>query len=45
MIISEKELANINGGSKWVIGGVISVIVSFFIGTIDGYLRPLACNA
>ena len=45
MILSEKELSNIRGGSKWVIGGIVTTIVAFLIGGIDGYLRPLTCRS
>ena len=44
MILSENELSNINGGSKWVIGGIVSTFVAFLIGGLDGYLRPLICR-
>lgn len=44
-MITESELYNIKGGAiRWVIIGAIGVIVTFAIGLIDGYLRPLKCN-
>lgn len=41
--MSKEELQSINGGSIKVILGVCG-IVSFLIGVIDGYIRPLKCN-
>lgn len=40
--IENKELTKINGGGLglWALGA--SVV--FFIGVIDGYIRPLKCN-
>ena len=43
--MSNEELVNIKAGvSKTFIIGGISVVISFLIGVIDGYLRPLSCN-
>lgn len=44
MILSEKELSSISGGSKWVVGGIMSTIIAFLIGGLDGYFRPLSCK-
>lgn len=47
MNLTKEELSNINGGaiklalSKWFIGGGI---VTFVVGVISGYLRPLSCK-
>lgn len=48
MYLSDQELTNVNGGaiklaiSKYlVVGG----IATFFIGIINGYLRPLTCKS
>ena len=48
MNLEEQELKNIEGGAlllglgKWVIGGGL---VTFMIGAINGYLRPLTCGS
>lgn len=43
--MSNKELYEVKGGvSKTFIVGGVGVILSFLIGIIDGYLRPLSCN-
>ncbi len=42
--LKQKELKEINGGlSIWAIMGLIGGI-TFFIGVIDGFVRPLKCN-
>lgn len=43
-IINDIELNQIYGGSKVVVGGIIIGIITFIIGLIDGYMRPLSCN-
>ena len=43
--MSKEELTSIKGGiSKTIIAGAAGVIITFVIGLIDGYLRPLSCN-
>lgn len=42
--LDSKELCEINGGSKVVIGLAIVAGITFLIGVIDGYVRPLNCN-
>lgn len=43
--MSSEELFQINGGiSKGVILGGLAIAISFIVGVIDGYLRPLSCN-
>ena len=43
--MSNTELLSIKGGiSKTFVVGGVSVIISFLIGVLDGYLRPLSCN-
>lgn len=42
--MQKEELINIKGGSNWVALGIGSTLVSFLIGLVDGYLRPLKCN-
>lgn len=44
-MINNTELKEVEGGSsKWIIAGVAGGIISFVIGIVDGYLRPLKCN-
>lgn len=44
-MLAEKELLEIKGGgADWFAIGIAGTIVTFFIGVIDGYLRPLKCN-
>lgn len=43
--MNNEELFNVKAGiSKGFILGGIGVIISFLIGVVDGYLRPLSCN-
>ena len=42
--LTSSELLQINGGVKWKIGMFLAAGVSFIIGVIDGYLRPLPCK-
>lgn len=43
--MDEDELLDTKGGiSKGILIGGIGVIISFIIGFIDGYSRPLSCN-
>lgn len=45
MALENKELMNISGGGfKFGIAAIIGGIVTFLIGVVDGYLRPLSCN-
>jgi lactobin A/cerein 7B family class IIb bacteriocin len=45
MELSKYELANIYGGGfKYGIAIGIGAVITFIIGVIDGYLRPLKCN-
>jgi hypothetical protein len=43
--IQNEELSDIEGGG-FSIGAILAIggIVTFFIGIIDGYVRPLKCN-
>ena len=44
MKLSNEELKNISGGiSVWAVLGIISGSI-FGVGTVDGYVRPRACN-
>lgn len=43
--LKEKELKNITGGGISIgLGITIGAIVTFLIGLVDGYVRPLACR-
>lgn len=44
-MVSNKELMDVTGGGI-KIGLVIGIgsLISFLVGVIDGYLRPLSCN-
>ena len=48
MVLSNEKLIKITGGAtvKNVgIGIIIAALGSFIVGLIDGFLRPLKCNA
>lgn len=42
--LNELELKKINGG--WSIASMLGIgsIFAFFIGLVDGYIRPLGCR-
>ena len=42
--LSIYELQEINGGFKMGLGLLFSAGVSFIIGLIDGFIRPLPCK-
>ena len=42
--MKEHELMSIKGGTNWAAIGIGSTLVSFLIGLLDGFLRPLTCN-
>jgi len=43
--INQKDLQNIYGGGfNFSIAALIGAGITFLIGLIDGYVRPLACN-
>lgn len=45
MALQDKELMAISGGGfKYGLAALIGGIVTFLIGVVDGYLRPLSCN-
>lgn len=45
MELQNEELTNVvGGGIKFGIAAVVGGIITFVIGVIDGYLRPLSCN-
>jgi len=44
-MIKENELKSLKGGVSKVIPGLaIGTLLSFIIGLIDGYMRPLSCH-
>lgn len=45
MIIHEQEMKQIvGGGFSLSLGALIGAGITFLIGLIDGYVRPLACH-
>lgn len=42
--LDNNKLHEVQGGSKLVAGLLIAAGVTFIIGVIDGYVRPLRCN-
>ena len=45
MELTELELKQINGGAfKFGLSAIIGAGITFLIGLIDGYMRPLSCN-
>lgn len=43
-LLKENELRKINGG--WSISSILGIgsLISFLIGLVDGYIRPLNCR-
>lgn len=45
MVLNDDELTNVTGGAvKYGLIAIIGGIITFIIGVVDGYLRPLPCN-
>lgn len=45
MALQDEELMSLTGGAiKYGLWTVIGGVITFIIGIIDGYLRPLSCN-
>lgn len=45
MVLSNEELTEVvGGGIKLGVAIVVGAIVTFVIGVIDGFMRPLKCN-
>lgn len=42
--LSNKELCEIRGGFNLGLGLLVGAGVTFLIGVIDGFVRPLKCN-
>lgn len=48
MVLEKEKLINVYGGASIKnvgLGIIIAAFSSFIIGIIDGFLRPLKCNA
>ena len=43
-MLNDEELKNISGGFSLGLGLLIGGLITFFIGVVDGYVRPLACR-
>lgn len=43
-ILIREELLQIKGGGWLLITGIVGGVVTFIIGIVDGFLRPLSCN-
>ncbi len=44
-MLEKDELLLIKGGAAdWVIIGIIGTLITFVVGVVDGYLRPLKCE-
>lgn len=44
MKLNDEELQLVRGGAWYHIAGAIAGALTFCIGIIDGFFRPLACN-
>ncbi|MDE6141332.1 MAG: hypothetical protein K2G03_01890 [Bacilli bacterium] len=45
MVLSNEDLNEVvGGGIKIGVSIVVAAVVTFVIGVIDGYFRPLKCN-
>ena len=42
--LNDKELMTITGGFSFGLGIAIGAGITFLIGVIDGFVRPLKCN-
>ncbi len=42
--MKEKELLQVEGGGWLLIAGVVAGAITFVIGVIDGFIRPLSCH-
>lgn len=42
--LNDKELMSVNGGFNIGLGIAIGAGITFIIGVIDGFVRPLKCN-
>ncbi len=45
MNLTNEQLLSVNGGANFkAIFGIVTVVVSFIAGIIDGYVHPKACS-
>lgn len=45
MVLQSDELISITGGAvKYGVVAIVGGLLTFLIGVVDGYLRPLTCN-
>ena len=45
MVLSQEELYNTQGGGlKIGFFAILGGVITFVVGLIDGYIRPLSCN-
>lgn len=42
--LNNNELRDISGGGHFILGALFVSGITFIIGVIDGYIRPLSCN-
>ncbi len=42
--LNDNELMTVNGGFSFGLGLAIGAGITFLIGVIDGFVRPLKCN-
>ena len=42
--MKETELLQVEGGGWLLIAGVVAGAITFVIGVIDGFIRPLSCH-
>lgn len=43
-ILSKEELLQVTGGDGFSLYAAIGGVVTFIIGTLDGFFRPLKCR-
>lgn len=44
ILLETKELNSIHGGFGWSIIVGLGALITFVIGVVDGYVRPLKCR-
>lgn len=43
-MLTNEELIMTKGGVNWTLIGIGGAVISFLIGLVDGYTRPLRCR-
>lgn len=43
-ILTKNELLKITGGDSFSMGALIGGVITFIIGALDGFFRPLKCR-